>query len=365
MFQRCPSPENIKSAIHENIKSNKIDDHTCHFNTCKIKNLPVEIHQLNDKYYVRSRFTPKFNWFSNDTLVKKIYSIYICMDTGKLHYCHIACDGDRMTNVDNCQVCCISGLQYQSESVRSWQLASRCIQTVVADKRDPNLYSRDALGRVKNSGIHNLKTAQCILMCGQYINNLLYSVLRMECEKKKFREQQKEAEKIVSKYKRHCEKQNIPKNYIHMLSIYANQIKKRPLYTQFIMIPKNEQKKYIDLYTREIIAYWKTILHKTKLGRQTPNLFAFKNFIPACLFIMKNGLICKGLYIINKHVYLDSSLPEANTLDVYGINKPSFTQSKNNILESLREFVENNEQNPKLIKDHINSEINKIKLDLV
>ena len=150
-----------------------------------------------------------------------------------------------------------------------------------------------------------------------------------------------------------------------MLSIYANQIKKRPLYTQFIMIPKHEQKQYIDLYTREIIAYWKTILHKTKLGRQTPNLFAFKNFIPACLFIMKNGLICKGLYIINKHVYLDSSLPEANTLDVYGINKPSFTQSKNNILESLREFVENSEQNPKMIKEHINSEINKIKLDIV
>ena len=227
MFKRCPSPETIKSAIHENIKSNKISGHTCHFNTCKIKNLPVEIHQLNGKYYVRSKYTTKYDWFTNETLVKKIYSIYICMDTGKLHYCHIACDGDRMTNIDNCQVCCVSGLQYQSESVRSWQLASRCIQTVVADKRDPNLYSRDALGRVKNSGIHNLKTTQCILMCNQYINNLLYSVLRMDCEKKKFREQQKEAEKIVSKYKRHCERTNIPKNYIHMLSIYANQIKKR------------------------------------------------------------------------------------------------------------------------------------------
>ena len=40
-----------------------------------------------------------------------------------------------------------------------------------------------------------------------------------------------------------------------------------------------DQKKYIELYTKEIIVYWKTILSKTKIGRQTPNLFAFKNFV--------------------------------------------------------------------------------------
>ena len=43
MFQRCPSPESIRNSIHQNIKSNKIEGHNCHFNTCTIKNLPVEI----------------------------------------------------------------------------------------------------------------------------------------------------------------------------------------------------------------------------------------------------------------------------------------------------------------------------------
>lgn len=361
---RSPSPETVTQTINDNIQSNKVAGHTCHFNKCKIKNLPVEIHKYNGKYYVRSKYTPKYEWFSNDTLEKKIYSIYICMDTGKLHYCHIACDGDRMTNIDNCQVCCISGLQYQSESVRSWQLAARCIQTVVADKRDPNLYSRDALGRVKNSGIHNLKTTQCIIMCREYITKLLYSVTRMNCEKKKFNEAQKEAEKIVSKYKRHCEKNNIHKNYIHMLMIYANQIKKRPLYTQYIMIPKEQQQEYIELYTKEIIVYWKTILQKTNLGKTMPSLFNFKNFIPASLYIMKNGLVCEGIYIINKHVYLDNSLPEANTLDIYGINKPAFTQCKNKILESSIEFIENKHETIAQVKQYIMREINKINIDI-
>ncbi len=359
MFLRSPSPDTVALSIKQNIKSIKVENHTCHFNTCKIKNVPVEIHKMGENFYVRSPYTPKMKWFSNESLVKKIYSIYVCMTTGKIHYCHIACDGERMVNRDNCQVCCISGLQYESESVRSWQLASRCVQTVVADKRDPNLYSRDSSGRVRNSGIYNLKTNQCILMCQEYIQNLLYSVLRKNSERKKLKESQKEAEKIVSKYKRHCEKNNLTKNYIHMLTIYVNQIKKRPLYTQYILIPKEKQEEYIELYTREIIVYWKTILTKTQLGKTTPTLFNFKNFIPACLYIMKNGLPYQGLYIINKHPYLDNSLPEANTLDLYGINKPSFTQSKNNILKAMREMIENKEDS-KQLKAYIESEITKI-----
>ena len=361
MFLRSPSPDTVALSIKQNINSIKVENHTCHFSKCKIKNVPVEIHKMGENFYVRSPYTQKMEWFSNDTLVKKIYSIYVCLNTGKIHYCHIACDGERMINRDNCQVCCISGLQYESESVRSWQLASRCVQTIVADKRDPNLYSRDASGRVKNSGIYNLKINQCILMCQEYIQNLLYSVLRKNSERKKLKESQKEAEKIVSKYKRHCEKNNLTKNYIHMLTIYVNQIKKRPLYTQYILIPKEKQEEYIELYTREIIVYWKTILTKTQLGKETPALFNFKNFIPACLYIMKNGLPYQGLYIINKHPYLDNSLPEANTLDLYGINKPSFTQSKNNILKAMREIIENKEE-PKKLKLHIESEIRKIEM---
>ena len=184
MFLRSPSPDTVALTIKQQINSKVSDTHICHFNKCRIRNLPVEIHSVDDKFYIRSNYTQKYEWFSSDTLDKKIYSIYICLDTGKIHYCHIACDGERMVNADNCQVCCISGLQYESESVRSWQLASRCVQTVVADKRDPNLYSRDANGRVKNSGIYNLKTNQCIMMCHDYIQNLLYSVLRKNSERK-------------------------------------------------------------------------------------------------------------------------------------------------------------------------------------
>ena len=361
LFKRPPSPATIADRLTVNINSKKKNNHTCHFNTCTIVNLPVEIHKFGDNYAIRSKYTQKYEWFSKETISKKIYSIYLCKETGKIHYCHIGCDGDRMTNIDNCLVCCISGLQYESESVRSWQMSARCVQTVIADKGDPNVYSRDSHGRVRNSGIHNIKTTQCILMCKNNINKMLYSNERKTSEKRKLKDAQKEAEKTVAKYKRHCEKQRIYKNYIHMLTIYANQIKKRPLYTQFIMIPKQRQEYYIKQYTIEIIAYWKMILLKTTLGIETPSLFNFKNFVPACLYIMKNGLLMSGIYIISCHSYLDNALPEANMLDSYNVNKPAFTQSKNNILKSIRDIIENKKETPQSLRQFAEHQMSKLK----
>ena len=64
---------------------------------------------------------------------------------------------------------------------------------------------------------------------------------------------------------------------------------------------------------------------------------------------MKGGLCCGGIQVIPADNYLVSVLPEANTLDAYSINKPSFTACKNNILKSYREAVEIYNINPKLL----------------
>ena len=53
------------------------------------------------------------------------------------------------------------------------------------------------------------------------------------------------------------------------------------------------------------------------LGRDTASLFSFKSFVPACLYIMKAGVNMHGVCIIDKSRYLESALPEANTLDTY------------------------------------------------
>ena len=76
------------------------------------------------------------------------------------------------------------------------------------------------------------------------------------------------------------------------------------------------------------------------LGQLTPALFPIKIFVISILYIMKGGLCLGGMEVIPKDKYLASVLPEANTLDSYGVNKPSFTACKNNILKAYREASE-------------------------
>lgn len=361
ILSRAPSPETIASHLTNTINSKLIHNHVCHFNKCKIVNLKVEIHK-NEKgeFGIRSNYLPTPSWVCDNTLVTKIYSLYLCKNTGKIHYCYANCDGERMTNDDNCQVCCVSGIQYQSELVRSWKVSARCVPTVIANKQDPYMFSRDNEGRVKLSGSHNLKLTQCEMISKDTIYNLLFSNNRMRNEMHKQNEIKKDAEKVVNKYKRYCERNKITKNYIHMITLYVSTVQKRPMYMHLIHKTDEQKEAIVKKNTKLLISYWKTILLKTELGNEMPSLFSFKTFVPSCLYIMKSGLAMNGFMIMDKSRYLESALPEANTLDLYNISKPSFTQTKNNILRAIRETVENKTETPQTLVKHIHKELSKL-----
>ena len=359
---RSPSPETIASHLRNAIRSKVADTHVCHFNRCKIINLSIEIHKKDDVYAIKTPYMKCPEWIGADTMVDRVYSIYLCKNTGKIHYCHSNCDGERMTNEDNCQVCCVSGIQYQSEITRSWKISARCVPTVIANKQDPYMFSRDKEGRVKLTGAHNLKLTQCVMIAKDTIHKLLFSKDRMRNEMHKCNENRKDAEKVVNKYKRYCDRNNIVKNYIHMITLYISSIQKRPLYTNLIKKTDDQQAEIINKNTRLLIGYWKTILLKTQLGQETPSLFSFKTFVPSCLYIMKSGLSMNNIVIMEKSRYLECALPEANTLDLYGISKPSFTQTKNNILQAIRESVECRMETPSSLKENCEIESKKITL---
>lgn len=361
-LERCPSPASIASHLTSLIKT-PVCNHQCSYNSCSIENLVIEIHCLNNKYCICCKYLKPPSWVSSNTLFKTIYNIYLCKNTGKIHYCHSNCDGGRITNQDNCQVCVVSGVQYESETVRSWQISSRCVATVIQDKRDPNMYSRGEDGRVYNkSGVHNIRITQCVMICKEYLNLLLFSRRRMLSEIHKYNEFRKESEKVVNKYRRYCDRTSRPKCYMHSLTLYIHTMKKKPMFTQLIMKSKEEQKEIIDKYTREIISYWKMFIDKTSSANST---FSFKIFVPACLYIMRNGLFMSGIYIIEKSRYLESALPEANTLHLYmiygnKISKPTLTNGQKHINRSIREIVEGKKISPIELRDYSKREYDKI-----
>ena len=88
--------------------------------------------------------------------------VYVCEGTGTVHHCTEHCPLERIANDDHTLVCPVSGVQWNNESevVRSWKLTSKCVPTITADKRDPNMYSRAADGTVGSSTL-NIKNEEC------------------------------------------------------------------------------------------------------------------------------------------------------------------------------------------------------------
>jgi hypothetical protein len=355
---RCPSPATIASHLRAFIKS-RDQLHVCNSKICNIENLLIEIHTDGERHGIRCKYVKPEKWITDETFVKRVYSIYLCKNTGKIHHCHSQCDGGRITNHDNCQVCLISGVQYESETVRSWQISSRCVPTVIQDKRDPLMFSRSEDGRLRKSGVHNIKITQCVNITKDVLKRLLFSQKRIKYEKHKYNESKRESEKNVNKYRRHCERSNKPKCYLHVMTIYISHMQSKPMFTHLIRKTPVEQEILILKYTKLVISYWKMFIDKTTAKNTS---FSFRLFVPACLYIMRVGLAMSGVQIIEKSRYLESALPDANGLHLYEISKPSLTHGQKQILKAIRETVEKQICNPKSLREYSTSEFNKLSI---
>ena len=352
---RSPSPATVATHLTSLVKRNNLK-HVCNYKTCNIENLNITIHEYEGKFCIACKYFKTPDWIHKSKKINTIYNIYICKDTGKIHHCHAQCDGGRITNNDNCNVCLISGVQYESEVVRSWQISSRCVPTLIQDKRDPHMYSRDESGRVHNCGIHNIKITQCVMISKDLIHRLLFSITRKQSEEHKIREYRKESEKTVNKYRRYCEKSDRPKIYIQALTLYVHTMQKKPIFTRLLKKNKQEQDDIIETYTKQLLCYWKMFIHKTCQGSS----MAFKIFAPACLYTMRSGLSMGGVEIIKQSRYMQSALPEANGLHMYGISKPSLTHGQKNIYKSICRTVEKKIYTPQQLKEYYNQQYEKL-----
>ena len=341
----CPSPDVVALQIASVTQRPNSEDHKCTSKNCKIRHLPVEVHTLNSKFYLVCRYIrPVKGLHPVNTLHQKLNSIFICQNTGKVHYCHANCCGEKIL-CDSIETCCITGMQFSSEQVRTYGVANRVQTSMTADKSDPLKYSRHSNGTLsKTSGVHNMKIEQCKMIAYNILHNFLFSMKRRDSELHKLTELKRDAEKLVNKYKRHSEKNKRPKNYLTMITIYLNQMNKRPSKIQMLEKTQREQNSLIADYTKELIGTWKMLLYKTEQGKTSPSQFNFKIFVPACLYIMKNGVTMNGQTIIRRSQFLSTCLPETNTLDLYSISKTPFTASKNNIMAAIRETIGSSHQ---------------------
>lgn len=260
----------------------------------------------------------------SDKLIRRINNIYVCKKNKNVHLCTGECE-NKIMNHEHCLICPISGMQWNNdtERTRSWRNTAKCMPSIATIKSDPNRFCRDVNGSVI-SGSQNLTMQACKIEVEELFHKMLFSQIRKQSEFSKYLDACSGAHKRINKYSRHCLQNNKPVNISTMTTLYTNAVFKQPNF--FRMKQTIDPEDIYKKYTKLLVSYWKILLPS----------FMFSLFIPSCLYLMRSGVYVNGVPVIERCADLEKILPEASTLDLYGIQKATFTHTKNIILKEIR-----------------------------
>lgn len=316
-------------------------NHKCSMECCNIQRIVGGIWRKSDgetHVCVPTLCKDHPQWANRGTLKRQIHHVYMCCSTGASHWCDEQCTCTYIDHSDGGYVCMISGIRYESIKSDTW-FAPHQITATQQEKKDPRKLVRNTDFEIDVNSDKTIRHQQHLFISQQQIHAILFSNERLYMEQRKYVEMRHEAEKVVQKYIKSCEKKGQITVFTHIIQLYINQMNRRHIFRN--LLPKDRTIESITKHYSEIVcSYWCLITHKLPLGVQTPALFPIKIFTISILYIMKGGLCLGGVWVIPKDSYLASVLPEANTLDSYKVNKPAFTQCKNNILKGYREAGE-------------------------
>tara|TARA_B100001540_G_scaffold127077_1_gene113334 strand:- start:1270 stop:2328 length:1059 start_codon:yes stop_codon:yes gene_type:complete len=308
--------------------------HTCNEH-CDIAVMPAYIYALDGVEHLHFPFQPKPAWMTPATLVRRVDNLFVCKATRTVHRCHAECTAPKITNSEHCLVCPISGLQWDNstEEIKSWKLVAKCAPTLSVDKRDPNMFFRNQDGTLTNTSASlNVHVHQQTREVTALLDELMFSHTRVRIELGKYVEGVRNANKDLNKYKRFCTKQRRPKNLSTMAVIYLHAKFRRP---NFLRVMDRCKAKRDALFARVAVSVVR--MHEQLTACQKI-VAPFRTFACACIYLMKYGL-CHGVWVIPKEPAFASMLPEANVLDMFGVEKPLFTQTKNQILNAVRTLL--------------------------
>jgi len=324
-------------------------NHECSMEVCNLQHIVGGLWQQGGKEHVCVRVLCQQHppWANRGTLKRQIRNVYMCCATGRAHFCNEQCSCTDVDHSDGGHVCRISGIRYDSIKSDTWFTKHRVTATHQENK-DPLKLVRNTDFQINQLSMDTIRQQQHQFISKQQVSTILFSNERLFMEQRKYVEMKTEAEKVVQKYIKTCEKKNQIVNFTHLVQLYINQMNRRHIFRN--LLPQNDSvDNIITKYASLTCRLWSLIIQRFPLGQTTPALFPIKMFVISILYIMKAGLCVGGVMVIPGDPYLTSVLPEANTLDAYNINKPAFTACKNNILKAYREAVEIYHIPPKLL----------------
>jgi len=325
---------------HHKIIQNTECGHVCSMENCTVQHVVGGVWCFKDQKHIciPTLCQKHPDWANRGTLKKQYRNLYMCCTSGHAHWCDEKCESTNIDHTDGGYVCRISGIRYDSIKSDTWFVQHRVTATHQENK-DPLKLVRNTNFEVNTDSNDTIRQQQHQFISRTQVDAIMFSNERLFMEQRKYVEMKNEAEKVVQKYIKSCEKSGNAIVFTHIAQFYINQMNRRHIFRN--LIPKDRTVvEVVDYYARITCRYWTLLTRKFPLGIQTPALFPIKIFIVSMMYIMKGGLALGGIQVVPRDTYLASILPEANTLDSYNINKPAFTACKNNILKAYREAGE-------------------------
>ena len=309
---------------------------------CKCSPLRVHVHYRDGEHIRWSGNNQP--WMCKDNFVRAIPYVYVCHSSRTVHHCTRECQLEPVSNNDHTLVCPVSGVQWDNETevVRSWKLTSKCVPSIVSDKRDPNMYSRDMHGNVTSATL-NIKDESCKRTVHKILHLLVCSQRRKSHELEKFRMGKQNALKQVNRYVKYAKKKGVV-NISTAMNIYTSECFKRPNFLRIMHLYTDKLEAYTAKFYPVIMRLWKMT--------NSPRVLTFDVFVPAMLYIMQRGMKVHGVQFVEPYDELEIILPDANVLDEFGIIKSTFTQTKNAIRSAIRDIIKDTSVHT--LKDQLN-----------
>ena len=303
--------------------------HVC-TSACRARQINVHIHEHECAYHIRWSGNNR-PWMTKQTFRRALQHVYLCEDTGTVHHCTESCPLEPIPNDDHTLVCPISGIQWNNEAevVRSWKLTSKCVPSIVADKRDPNMYSRAADGTVR-AGTLNIKSEECKRAVKKFLELFVTSHARKSQELEKYKQNHASAIKMGNKFIKHSKKKGLI-NICTLQNIIITETFSKPIFLRVMRFYADK----LDELAQKISPIILNICNLVIVPRQ----IAFHFFVPALLFLLQRGIAVNGVVLVEKNQLLECILPDANTLNDYGVAKSTFTQTKNSIRMAIRSLL--------------------------
>ena len=302
--------------------------HLCTRN-CQATQINVHIHERNG-FHIRWSGNNQ-PWMNKSNFCRALQYVYVCQESRTVHHCTETCSLQPIANDDHTLVCPISGVQWNNESevVRSWKLTSKCVPTITGDKRDPNMYSRAADGSVA-SGTLNIKNEECKREVRKYLGLFVTSHARKTQELEKYKQNYASGLKLANKFIKHSKKNGLI-NICTLQNIILTETFSKPIFLRVMRFYANKLDSLAEKISPIILNVWNLVV--------VPRQILFVIFVPSMLFLLQRGIAVDSVVLVEKNFLLDRILPDANTLNDFGVPKSNFTQTKNTIRAALRSLL--------------------------